>query len=315
MNNKNYNHIPVLLNEVLEYLDPKQNENFIDATLGGGGYSRAILEKIGDGKLLSIDLDHDAIEYVRSRNQELGIKNWELHQGNFSQIDKIVKHHEFPAPDSIVADIGLSSYELDQAGRGISFKNKEPLDMRFDMSSQEPDAKFILNNYDEKRLLEIFEKYGEDKFSRQITRKIVEIRNQKFIHYTTELMEIIESALPKPVKHKAEDSARRIFQALRIEVNHELENLETFLPKAFDLLKPGGKLAVVSFHSLEDRLVKHYFIKLTKGCVCPPEFPQCICGQEPKGKILTKKSVIASEEELLENSRSRPAKLRVIQKI
>jgi 16S rRNA (cytosine1402-N4)-methyltransferase len=308
-----YHHIPVLLNEVLEYLDPKQNENFIDATLGGGGYSRAILSKIAKGKLLSVDLDKDAIENSNKQIEKLG--NWEIAQGNFSHIDKIVKNHNFPAPDGIVADLGLSSYELDQAGRGISFKNKEPLDMRFDQHGDTVDAKFILNNYEERQILQIFEDYGEEKFSRQIVRKLLEARGKSQVHYTTELMEIIESALPKPIKHKAEDSARRIFQALRIEVNHELSNLQEFLPKAFDLLKPGGRLVVVSFHSLEDRIVKQFFVSLTKGCVCPPDFPQCLCGKLPEGKILTKKLVTATEQELEQNSRSKPAKLRAVLKL
>lgn len=313
---QNYHHIPVLLNEVLEYLSPKPNENFVDATLGGGGYSRAILEKIGNGKLLSLDLDYDALENARTEIRNQKLENWEIAQGNFSHIDKIIKHHNFPAPDGIVADIGLSSYELDQAGRGISFQKKEPLDMRFDQHGNTVDAKFILNNYNEKQLLQIFEDYGEEKFSRQIVSKIIDYRLQiKEIHYTTELMEIIENALPKPVKHKAEDSARRIFQALRIEVNHELDNLQEFLPKAFDLLKPGGRLVVVSFHSLEDRIVKQFFLSLVKGCVCPPDFPQCLCGKQPLGKILTKKVVTATETELEKNSRSKPAKLRAIIKL
>lgn len=311
--NTEYHHIPVLLNEVLEYLSPKPGENFVDATLGGGGYTRAILERNKpDGKVLAVDLDTDAIDNLKSLN----LKSLILHQGNFSHIDKITEHHKFTNISGIVADIGLSSYELDQAGRGISFKQKEILDMRFDQKGNTVDAKFILNNYDETRIRKIFEDYGEEKFSRQIARKIIDFRSKvKEIHYTTELYEIIESALPKPVKHKADDSARRIFQALRIEVNHELDNLLEFLPKAFDILAPGGRLVVVSFHSLEDRIVKQYFNELTKGCVCPIDFPQCVCGKEPRGKLLTKKIVTATEKELEENPRSKPAKLRAIIKI
>ena len=211
--------------------------------------------------------------------------------------------------------MGLSSYELDQAGRGISFQKKEPLDMRFDQKGNTVDAKFILNNYDQKQLERIFNEYGEEKFTRLIVRKIEQVRAKSAIHYTTDLYDIIVDALPKPVKHKADDNARRIFQALRIEVNHELGNLEEFLPKAFDLLNPGGKLVVVSFHSLEDRIVKQFFVGLTKGCVCPPDFPQCICGKGAQGKILTKKLVSASEQELENNPRSKPAKLRAIVKL
>jgi 16S rRNA (cytosine1402-N4)-methyltransferase len=317
----NYDHIPVLLNEVISYLDTNIGQNFVDVTLGGGGYSKRILEEIGDtGKLLSIDLDKDAIENYKK--QITNNKNAIAVHGNFSQIDHIVTSREFPAPDGIVADLGLSSYELDQAGRGISFQKKELLDMRFDQGSSLPDAKFILNYGEESDLRNIFEEYGEDKFSRQIARKIVESRQEKtesglpkHIHYTTDLYQLIVDALPKPVKHKADDSARRIFQALRIEVNHELENLETFLPRAFDVLKPGGRLVIVSFHSLEDRIVKQFFLAMSKGCVCPPEFPQCICGKGPQGRILTKKIVTASEEELIKNPRSKPAKLRAIMKL
>ncbi|MCX6797040.1 MAG: 16S rRNA (cytosine(1402)-N(4))-methyltransferase RsmH [Candidatus Doudnabacteria bacterium] len=278
-----FHHIPVLLTEVLGLINPKPGENFIDATLGGGGYSRSILEQIGStGKVLAIDMDQDAIDNAKTQNPNT--KNLILHHGNFKDIDKIVDHHKFENISGIVADLGLSSYELDQAGRGISFQKKEPLDMRFDQSQKET-AAFILNNYDEKRLLNIFREFGEEKFSKQIARKIQETRDKRQeIRYTTDLYQIIVDALPKPVKHKADDSARRIFQALRIAVNHELDNLSEFLPKAFNLLNSGGRLAIVSFHSLEDRIVKQFFASLAKGCVCPIDFPKCLCGKTPKGK-------------------------------
>lgn len=309
-----YYHVPVLLNEVIEYLQPRAGQNFVDATLGGGGYSQAILDKIKpDGTVLAIDLDEVAIQNTRCKIPNT--KSLILHHGNFRNIDKIIKHHDFPAPDGIVADIGLSSYQLDESGRGISFQKKEVLDMRFDKLSDHPDAKFVLNNYDQTRLAKIFREYGEEKFAAKIARKIQESRAKNQIKYTDGLYQIIESSLPKPVKHKANDSARRIFQALRIEVNHELENLESFLPKAFSLLKPSGKLAIVSFHSLEDRIVKQYFAGLTRGCVCPIDFPECICGKSPQGRVLTKKPVTANESEIKENPRSKPAKLRVIQKL
>lgn len=307
-----YEHIPVLLKEVLDFLDPHPGQNFVDATLGGGGYTSAILEKVKpDGKVLAIDLDFDAVENVKG--QRLNVKCLTLVQGNFAHIDRIISHHKFPPPDGIVADLGLSSYELEH--RGISFQTDQPLDMRFDLSQPE-DAKFILNNYDENRLRKIFEEFGEEKFSRQIARKLIVNRQEAIeIKHTTELYQLIKEALPKPVKYKADDSARRIFQALRIEVNHELENLQEFLPKAFDVLAPGGRLVVVSFHSLEDRIVKQYFAGLTKGCVCPIDFPQCVCGKNPQAKILTKKPVSASQDELKKNSKAKPAKLRAIEKI
>ena len=313
--NQTYDHIPVLLSEVIFYLQPQPGQNFIDATLGGGGYTREILKEIGTkGKILAIDLDQSAIDNAKAHN--LPSKNVTLTQGNFARLESIVKNHDFPAPNGIVADLGLSSFELDHSGRGISFSKKEPLDMRFDLSSQTGDARFLLRNKTFKELSELFHKYGEDKFSTQIAKKIVSFRDSgQEIHYTTDLYNLIKEALPKPVKHKADDSARRIFQALRIAVNHELESLTEFLPKAFNILKPGGRLVVVSFHSLEDRIVKHFFISLTKGCICPPEFPHCICGKSPEGKIITKKIVTAGSEESALNPRSNSAKLRVVEKL
>jgi 16S rRNA (cytosine1402-N4)-methyltransferase len=315
---KTYLHTPVLLNEVLEYLNPRSGQNFVDATLGGGGYTRAILDKIlPNGKLLAIDLDKDAIKNFKflisnSKNQE----SITLHHGNFKDIDEILKSENFPKPDGIVADIGLSSYQLDQADRGISFQKNERLDMRFNTDSGGITAKDLLNNYSETDLRKIFEDLGEEKFSRQIARKVYEFRSKsQALDTTVQLYQLIQEALPKPYKHKADSSARRIFQALRIAVNGELENLTVFLPKAFEALKPGGRLAIVSFHSLEDRIVKQYFIKLAKGCVCPPEFPVCICHQQPVGKILTKQPIVAGEKEIAHNSRSQSAKLRVLEKI
>lgn len=313
---QNYNHVPVLLDEVLELLNPKTGENFVDATLGGGGYSLALLEKVKPkGKVLSIDLDAQAIDNFQEKAKAYK-NNAVVAHGNFAYLDKIVEHKKFFNISGIVADIGLSSFQLDSSGRGITFQKKETLDMRFDQGSTEPDAKFILNNATPQELDEVFTKYGEEKFSRQIVRKIINFRQDTgLIKYTTDLYQIIESALPKPVKHKASDSARRIFQALRIAVNHELSNLEEFLPKALDLLNPGGRLVIVSFHSLEDRIVKQFFRDSAKGCVCPVDFPQCLCGKNPLVKILTKKPVTASEAELSANPRSKPAKLRAIVKL
>ena len=310
-----YEHTPVLLNEVISYLRPSTGQNFIDATLGGAGYSEAILGTIGaKGKLLSIDLDSDAVEHARIKCSKLKVQNWIIAQSNFAHIDKIIHSHNFPPPDGIVADLGLSSYELDQAGRGMSFQKKEILDMRFDQSAPE-DARYILQNYDGKSLEKIFNDYGEEKFTRQIVREVIGLRAKGVdLKYTTDLYQAIQDALPKPVKHRADDSARRIFQALRIAVNHELENLETFLPKAFDVLAPGGRLVVVSFQSLEDRIVKQFFLSQAKGCICPIDFPQCVCGKNPQGRILTKRPCVATEQELEANPRSKAAKLRAIVK-
>lgn len=314
---KLYKHIPVLLKEVLEYLDPKPNENFVDATLGGGGYSSAILERVmPDGKVLAIDADFDAIENFKSQILKSKYqKNAVVAHGNFRDIDGFVERHKFTPISGIVADLGLSSYQLDQAGRGLTFQKDELLDMRFNTKDTQDDARFIINNKTVEELAEIFKKYGEEKFALRIAKKIGTERNKKPISHTLELFEIISQALPGNVRHRAADSVRRIFQALRIAVNYELDSLEAFLPKAFDLLAPGGRLVIVSFHSLEDRIVKQFFLGLNKGCVCPPDFPLCVCGKNPRGKILTKKPVIAAEKEQQANSRSKPAKLRAIIKL
>jgi len=303
-----YRHTPVLLQEALKYLDPKPGENFIDATLGGGGYSKALLKKISPGgKVLAIDLDKDAVENFHEKNA-MAV------QGNFAKLAAIVENQKFGNISGIVADIGLSSYQLDQSGRGITFQKDEPLDMRFDLSSQEPDARFMLNNYASEELARILREYGEEKLAGKIAREIVHRRREQLFRSTFDLVEAIKAALPKPAKHRWADSARRVFQALRVAVNHELENLESFLPQALDLLNPGGRLVVVSFHSLEDRMVKQFFAEASKGCVCPIDFPICICGKNPRGRVLTKKPVTAAAAESAENPRSKPAKLRALLK-
>ncbi|QQS23230.1 16S rRNA (cytosine(1402)-N(4))-methyltransferase RsmH [bacterium] len=319
-----YSHTPVLLKEVLEYLQPQADSNYVDATLGGGGYTDALLQVSSPaGKVLAIDLDPAALENAKAKFQQSGDRLVLAH-GNFRDFDKIITHHEFANIDGIVADIGLSSYQLDGSERGISFQNKELLDMRFDTSSNQPDARFLLHHRTAEELAKIFTDYGEEKYSYKIAQNIVRVveeapsegrNSNEAVKYTTDLVKIIQDSLPKPEKHRWADSARRIFQALRIEVNGELANLEAFLPKAFNLLDPGGRLAIVSFHSLEDRIVKNYFKELATGCICPPGFPICKCGRTPQAKILTKKAVTAGDAELENNSRAKPAKLRVIQKL
>jgi 16S rRNA (cytosine1402-N4)-methyltransferase len=311
-----YSHIPVLLQPALKFLDPKPGQNFVDATLGGGGYTTALLEQVKpSGKVLSIDMDQDALVNFKSIvAKQPFAKNSILAHGNFADLAKIVEHHEFTDIQGIVADIGLSSYQLDQSGRGISFQKDEPLDMRFDVSSEREDARFLLNNWTEAELAKIFRQYGEENNASRLARAIVKQRSDKLFKTTFDLVEVIKDNLPKPQQHRWTDTARRVFQALRIAVNHELSNLETFLPQALDLISPGGVLVVVTFHSLEDRIVKQFFQDASRGCVCPPDFPQCVCGREPQARILTKKPVTASEQELQDNSRSKPAKLRALVK-
>lgn len=312
-----YKHIPVLLNEVIEILQPKTGEMFLDGTLGGGGYSKAILEKVAPtGKVLSIDLDDDAIKNFKGQilNSKYK-KNSVIVHGNFRDIDAIVKTHEFRNISGIVADLGLSSYELEQSGRGITFQKKEPLDMRFDQKKHTETAAFILNNYEEKQLVNIFKEFGEEPFARLIARGIIRARQESSVRFTTELADVITKSVPAKFRHKAKDSMRRVFQALRIAVNHELENLEQFLPKALELLNPGGKLAIVSFHSLESRMVKEFFVKASKGCICPPDFPICVCGRNPAAKLITRKPITAGKKELQDNPRSKSAELRAIIKL
>lgn len=305
-----YHHIPVLLKQAITILNPQPGQNFVDATFGGGGYSAELLKQVKPkGKVLGIDMDAAALANATQSPDLI------LAHGNFAQLDKILEHKEFYNISGIVADIGLSSFQLDQSGRGITFQKQEPLDMRFDLSSDEPDAKFMLNHYSLEQLTQIFQDYGEEKESKRIAQAILRARAAKQLHYTTDLTELIQQALPKPVQHRWQDHARRIFQALRIAVNHELENLQTFLPKALDLVNPGGRIVIVSFHSLEDRMVKEFFLSAAKGCICPPEFPICQCGRTPRAKILTKKPITADEVETTANSRSIPAKLRAIEKI
>jgi 16S rRNA (cytosine1402-N4)-methyltransferase len=311
----NYQHIPVLLEEVLEILKPQPNQNFVDATLGGGGYTEALLKlSAPSGKILSIDLDKAALKHAEQRLAKYKDRLILVH-GNFRDIAQYIRNHEFNNIAGIVADIGLSSFQLDESGRGISFQKHEPLDMRFDPSSQNDNAQFILNTRSTAELAQIFSENGEEKYSHKIADHIVRARVKGPIKYTTDLNELIKSALPKPVQHRWQDSARRIYQALRIAVNNELANLERFLPDAFNLLAPQGRLVIVTFHSLEDRIVKNYFKSLVKGCICPPEFPICKCGHMPQGTILTKKAVLASESEQKINPRAKSAKLRAIQKI
>lgn len=318
-------HIPVLLKEILELLDPQPGQTIVDGTLGGGGHSLELAKRINpDGTLIALDLDPAAIEEAKKKFSELPELKTKviLLKDNYRFIRNIINDLGVKEVNAILIDIGISSYDLEGSNRGFTFQKEQPLDMRFDPDSK-PDsrhkkpftAEYIVNHYEEQELKRIFHEYGEDKFSSRFARAIVAHRQEHQIKTTTDLFEIIKKSLPAQFRFKAGDSARRVFQSLRIEVNHELDNLKNFLPNAFETLAPKGKLAVISFHSLEDRIVKQFFNELAQGCICPPDFPECRCGRTPKGKILTKKIVTASAEEVQQNSRSASAKLRVIEKI
>jgi 16S rRNA (cytosine1402-N4)-methyltransferase len=319
-----FHHIPVLLKETLELLNPQHGEIVVDGTLGGGGHFLQIAKAVSpNGTVIGIDLDPAAIEAAKENvsKEKIDAKTIFL-KGNYKDIKYILEDLGIQKVNAILIDIGISSYDLEGSERGFSFQRIEPLDMRYDPDAmpynkhKDPfTAKFILSSYQEHELKKIFEEYSEDKFSSRIARGIVAARQEQRIETTEDLFNIIKKSLPAQFRFKAGDSARRIFQALRIEVNHELENLQKFLPNAYEALLPGGRLAVISFHSLEDRIVKHFFLEKTQGCICPPEFPICNCGKTAEAKILTRKPIMAGEEETKINSRSIPAKLRVLQKI
>ncbi|MBP9686971.1 MAG: 16S rRNA (cytosine(1402)-N(4))-methyltransferase RsmH, partial [Candidatus Doudnabacteria bacterium] len=312
-----YHHIPVLLSEVLTVLNPEPGQLFVDATLGGGGYTTALLEHTApEGRVLAFDLDQDAIDAFLSKIGDTSLASRvSVAHHNFSAVAHVAAERGFGPIAGIVADIGLSSYELDQAGRGISFQRDEPLDMRFDQASTEPTAAFLLAESSEAELARIFRDYGEERFAPSIAQNIVRTRSSEPIARTVQLVELIRQSLPGRLRHTAHDSARRVFQALRIAVNHELANLEAFLPAALDILAPGGVLAIVTFHSLEDRIVKQFFKTAATGCVCPPEFPVCRCGSTARVEILTKRPITAGEQEQEANRRSLSAKLRAVRKV
>ncbi len=306
----NFCHSPVLLNETIELLDIKKNGIYVDATAGGGGHSQAILDKLDKGRLIAIDQDPDAIKQLRSKFKDK--QNVNILQGNFSNMKKLLSEINIFEIDGVLMDIGVSSYQLDEADRGFSYHKNAKLDMR--MSRQGVSACDIINTYKEDEIARILFEYAEEKFARQIARQIVRQRDISRITSTNELSEIVKQAYPAKFRKDAHP-ARKTFQALRIEVNNELEVLKKGFDEAFDLLKPSARLAVITFHSLEDRIVKERMKKLATGCTCPSQFPVCVCGKKAKAKLVNRKAIQATKEELIKNKRSRSAKLRVCEKI
>ena len=301
-----FNHISVLLNECIESLNIKPDGVYIDGTAGGAGHSKEIAKRLDGGLLLALDQDPDAVEVATERLKDLPAK---VIRANFSQMDTVALSEGIEKVDGILLDLGVSSHQLDTAERGFSYHKDAPLDMR--MSQKGISAKDIVNNFSEKELSDILIRFGEEKFSKRIASRIVEARKQKEISTTLELAEIIANAVPASQRRDGHP-ARKSFQALRIAVNGELDVLNEVLDKAFDLLKPDGVLAIITFHSLEDRMVKLKYKEFTTGCTCPPDFPVCVCGKTPRGRLLTKKPIEPSQTELETNPRSRSAKLRVI---
>lgn len=307
-------HKPVLPKEALAGLNLKAGDVVVDATLGGGGHSRAILEKIGKkGKLIAIDWDAKAIENFQKSLLVGQSKVVSLVQDNFAKLNNILGGLQIKKATAILADLGFSSDQLEDESRGLSFQKDGPLDMRLD-SKGDISAWEIVNQYPLKDLEKIIRELGEERFVGRIARKIVEVRKKKRILTAGELVALIESAVPKRYFSKIHP-ATKTFQALRIEVNQELENLKSFIPQAIDNLASGGKLAVISFHSLEDRIVKNIFRENARGCICPKSFPKCVCQREAKIKIITKKPIVPTDEEIRDNPRSRSAKLRVCEKV
>ncbi len=308
-------HKSVLLDETIELLNLKAGMVVVDATLGGGGHSREILKKIGkSGQLIGFDADMVAIKEFEKEIKKYNWRNIVLVNANFRNLTKELVKLEIGKVDVILADIGYSSDQLGDVRRGISFQVESPLDMRFD-KNQELTAEKVINEYGQEELENILRKFGEEKFAKNISKGILKYRKEKKIKTTKELVEIIENSIPKKYHYGKIHLATKTFQAIRIEVNKELESLQNFLPQALNSLKPRGRLAVISFHSLEDRIVKEIFRENARGCICPRDFPVCLCGEVEKVKIITKKPLMAGEGELEINPRSRSAKLRVCELI
>ena len=304
-----FNHIPVLLDECIDGLNIKPDGVYIDGTVGGAGHSKEIAKRLTTGRLIGIDRDPEAVSVARERLKGF---NAEVIEANFSELDGIMKEKDIPNADGILLDLGVSSHQLDEAQRGFSYHSDAVLDMR--MSKAGISAKDIVNTYSYESLANIIFEYGEEKFSRQIAHAIVKNREEKEIETTSELADIIRSAVPQKARRE-KNPCKKTFQAIRIAVNDELGHISAALDKAFDALSVGGRLCVISFHSLEDRLVKQRFKEFCRGCICPPDFPVCVCGKTPRGALVNKKPIEPGAHELEKNKRSKSAKLRIIEKI
>ena len=306
-----FHHKPVLFEETIDSLAIRPEGLYIDGTMGGGGHSEAILQRLTTGRLLSIDQDPDAIQAAGQRlsryPQSIRV------QGNFSSMKEIAHAQGWEQVDWVLLDIGVSSYQLDTPERGFSYHHDAPLDMR--MSQQGVSARDLVNGLSEQELADVIFRYGEDRNARRIARGIVEAREQQPLETTGQLAEVIKASVPAKVRRSEGHPARKTFQALRIAVNGELDRLQEGLEAAFSLLKPQGRLAVITFHSLEDRIVKRQMAQWCQGCTCPKDFPVCVCGRTPQGQLVYKKGLAPSQQEVAENPRARSARLRVIEKL
>jgi 16S rRNA (cytosine1402-N4)-methyltransferase len=307
-------HVPVLAEEVRGLLDVQPGETVVDATFGAGGHSRLLAADLGGrGRLIAIDRDPTVRPYFdRVKASARGLQMRFL-RGDYAVVLGQLAGNGVQA-DVVLLDLGLSSMQVDRPERGFSYATDAPLDMRMD-TSEELDAAEIVNGWSERELEVIFRRYGEERYSRQIARGIVRRRERAAIERTGQLVDVIRASIPAPARFGEGHPARRVFQALRIEVNHELESLQAGLPSAFEMLRPGGRIAVISFHSLEDRIVKRFLRDRARGCTCPPEFPVCVCGHEPEVRILTPKPVRPSTPETASNPRAASARLRAAVKV
>ena len=308
-----FNHISVLLNECLEGLNIKENGIYVDGTLGGAGHSSEILKKLSnEGRLIGIDQDTDALKAAKERLENYS--NVTFVHSNFSSIENVLNNLNIDGVDGILMDLGVSSYQLDEGERGFSYMKYAPLDMRMNRDN-DFSAYNVINEYSEEDLYRIIRDYGEEKFARRIASFIVENRQEKNIETTLELVEIIKSAIPAKARREGPHPAKRTFQAIRIEVNSELSILNKTLEDGVGKLNKGGRMAIITFHSLEDRIVKNKFRDLAVSCRCPKEFPVCVCGEKAKVKVISRKAIEPTKEEVDINPRSRSAKLRVIEKL
>lgn len=302
-------HIPVLLEQCLDGLDIKPDGIYFDGTCGGAGHSREIAKRLTTGRLIGIDRDPDAVAVASERLSGLPAQ---VVRGNYSEIKQIADDLGICGADGILLDLGVSSYQLDNAERGFSYHNDAPLDMR--MSKEGTSARDIVNEYSKEQLTKILYEYGEEKFAPRIAETIIKRRSEKPVETTTELADIVRDSIPAKFR-RDKNPCKKTFQAIRIAVNCEFDHLDRALDEGFELLKTGGRFCIITFHSLEDRIVKQRFAGWCKGCTCPPDFPVCVCGNKPKGKLVCRKPLEASEEELEANPRSRSAKLRIIEKL
>lgn len=305
-----FKHTPVLLAQTIDGLNIRPDGVYVDCTAGGGGHSSAIAERLSDkGRLISLDRDPDAVKAASERLAKF--PNATVIHRNYSEMDKVLEELGIEAVDGILMDLGVSSHQLDEESRGFSYHSDAPLDMR--MSQDGMSAADIVNTFDEQQLAKIIFEYGEEKFSRRIASNIVRARENAPIETTLQLADIVRESVPQKARRE-KNPCKKTFQAIRIAVNCEFDHLSEGLDKAFVSLKPQGRLAVITFHSLEDRLVKQRFAGWCKGCICPPDFPQCVCGRKPQGILVNRKPIEADEKELESNNRSRSAKLRIIER-